>query len=238
MLATLAHVTIHLAICLRGRTRLQSELPDETKGAPIRILSITLLLPLLLALPAGRGWERPRLSAREQRIAWGERWEHVRLALRSAAIHGYYVFEGLMTENAGMIDFLAVGPLGACVVVVRDEDGDVTADTNGALYLDGRRFEDDPKSQADEQGDDVSRRLRLSGVQTHNIICFMRAELYYLGDDPDEVLKGVCPTWDLPLSFSNAPTEHTPADVAEIADRVQEVYGRPPFVVPGGADAP
>ncbi len=162
----------------------------------------------------------------------------MRLALRSAAIHGYYVFEGLMTEEAGMIDFLAVGPLGVCVVVVRDEEGDVTADVDGVLYLGGRHFADDPKSQANEIADDVSRTLRLSGVETHDVICFMRAELYYLGDDPDEVLKGVCPTWDLPLAFAEAPVQHTPADVAEIADRVREVYGRPPFVVPEEDDIP
>ncbi len=207
------------------------------KGAPIRILLTTLLLPLLLALPAGRDWEGPRLSAREQRIARGERWEHVRLALRSAAIHGYYIFESLMTEEAGMIDFLAAGPLGVCVVVVRDEEGDVTADIDGVLYLGRRRFVDDPKSQADEIADDVSRTLRLSGVETHDVICFTRAELYYLGEDRD-VLRGIYPTWDLPLAFAEAPVQHTPADVAEIADRVREVYGRPPFVVPEEDDMP
>ncbi len=159
----------------------------------------------------------------------------MRLALRSAARHGYYVFDELMTEEAGMIDFLAMGPLGVCVVVVRDEEGDVTADVDGTLYIDGRRFEDDPKSQADELGDDVSRTLQLAGVQTHNVICFTRAELYYLGEERD-VLRGIYPTWDLPLAFAEAPTEHSLADVAEIADRVREVYGRPPFIVPEGDD--
>lgn len=130
-----------------------------------------------------------------------------------------------------MIDFLVVGPLGVCVVVVRDEEGDVTADVDGTLYLDGCRFEDDPKSQADELGEDASGVLQLSGVQTHNIICFTRAELYYVGEDWD-ILRGICPTWDLPLAFAEAPVEHSPADVAEIADRVRGVYGRPPFVVP------
>ena len=131
-----------------------------------------------------------------------------------------------------MIDFLAVGPVGACVVVVRDEPGDVTADADGTLYLDGRRFMDDPKHQARDLEDDINTKLEGTGAHCYDIICFTRAELFYLGDDPDAALKGVCPIWDLPLSFSEAEVEHTPADVAELADHIRESYGRPPFVVP------
>jgi len=193
-----------------------------------------VLLPLLLALPDGRDWERSRPSAREKRIAGAERRELVRSALRSAAAHGYYVFDELMTEEAGMIDFLAVGPVGACVIVVRDEEGNVTADVDGTLYLDGRRFEDGPKLQADELGDDVDAKLESSGVKTRNVICFTRAELYYLGENPDEVLRGVCPIWDLALAFAEATEEYSPADVAELAEEVERAYGRPPFVRPAG----
>ena len=60
---------------------------------------------------------------REERIERARRKDLVRTALRSAAAHGYYIFDELLTEEAGMIDFLAVGPVGACVVVVRDEPG-------------------------------------------------------------------------------------------------------------------
>ncbi len=204
----------------------------------IRILLTMALLPLLLMLPAGRGWERPRPSTREARIARAERRELVRSALRSAAAHGYYVFDELMTEGAGMIDFLAVGPVGACVVVVRDEEGDVTADVDGTLYLNGRRFADDPNRQAEELVQDVDATLEGTGAHTYHIICFTRAELYYLGENPDEVLRGVCPTWDLALPFASAITEHSPADVAELADRIREAYGRPPFVTPGEKETP
>lgn len=159
----------------------------------------------------------------------------MRLALRSAAIHGYYVFDELMTEEAGMIDFLVVGPVGACVVVVRDEEGDVTADVDGTLYLGRRRFEDDPKRQAADLADDVNRRLAHTGAHAYHVTCFTRADIYYLGEN-QEIMKGIYPTWDLPLAFAEAPIEHTLADVAEIADRVREVYGRPPFVVPEGDD--
>lgn len=130
-----------------------------------------------------------------------------------------------------MIDFLAVGPVGACVVVVRDEEGNVTAGNDGTLYLGRRHFKDDPSLQAEGLVADVNARLFDTGETAYDIICFTRAELYYLGDDRD-VLRGICPTWDLPLAFAEAPIEHTPADVAEIADRVREVYARPPFVVP------
>ena len=156
----------------------------------------------------------------------------MRLALRSASAHGYYVFDDLMTEEAGLIDFLAVGPVGAVVVVVRDEAGDVTADVDGTLYLNGQPFADDPKRQAADLAEDVNARFEDTGAYAYRVVCFTRAELYYLGENVDKVLKGVCPTWDLPLSFAGAPIDHTPADVTEIADRVREAYGRPPFVTP------
>ncbi|MGB3635931.1 MAG: hypothetical protein WA982_17980 [Rubrobacteraceae bacterium] len=172
------------------------------------------------------------MSKREQRIERARRKNLVRTALRSTAVHGYYVFDELMTEEAGMIDFLAVGPVGACIVVVRDEPGDVTADVDGTLYLDGQRFEDDPKDQAADLESDVNDKLEGTGAQCYDIICFTRAELFYRGDDVYEVMRGISPIWDLPLPFTTAETEHTHADVAELADHIQEVYGRPPFVVP------
>lgn len=185
-----------------------------------------------MTLPIGAGREKRRLSKREERIERARRKDLVRTALRSTAVHGYYVFDELMTEEAGMIDFLAVGPVGACIVVVRDEPGQVTADVDGTLYLDGRRFEDDPKRQAGELEDEVTAMLESISAQCYDIICFTRAELFYLGEDREAVLKGVCQVWDLPLSFADAEEDHSPADVAEIADHIQEVYGRPPFVVP------
>ena len=106
----------------------------------VRVFLTTLLLPLVLMLPAERDRGQQRQSARERRIVRAERRDLVRAALRSAAAHGYYVFDELMTEEAGMIDCLTIGPVGACLVIVRDEAGDVTADVDGALYLDGRLF--------------------------------------------------------------------------------------------------
>ncbi len=202
----------------------------------IRILLTAITLLLLMTLPTERrdGWRR--LSAREERIERARRKDFVRTALRSAAAHGYHVFDELMTEQAGMIDFLAVGPVGAVVVIVRDESGGVTADVDKTLYLEGRRFEDDPNRHAEDLVDEVNAKFSGTAVHTYHVICFTQAELFYLGDDPDAALQGVCPIWDLPLSFANAPREHTPADVADFADLIREVYGRPPFVVPAEAE--
>lgn len=155
----------------------------------------------------------------------------MRTALRSAAAHGYYVFDALMTTEAGMIDFLAVGPAGACVVVAREEEGDVTADADGTLYLNGSPFEDDPHRQAEDLAGDVRDKLAGTGAHTYHIICFTRAELFYIGDEPN-VLRGVCPIWDLALPFASTQAELTPADVADLADLIREKYARPPFVLP------
>ena len=204
------------------------------KGTYIRIF-LTLILLSLLPLQASGDQGRPRRSARDDRIARAERREHVRMALHSAAAHGYYVFDELMTEDAGMIDFLAVGPVGACVVVVRDEPGEVTGDVDGALYLDARPFADDPIRQAAELADDVYARIAGTGAEALHVVCFTRAELFYVGDDRD-VLQGVYPTWDLPLAFEEAEAEHTSADVDDLAELVRKAYGRPPFVVPEGRE--
>lgn len=134
-----------------------------------------------------------------------------------------------------MIDFLAIGPVGACVVVVRDEEGDVTAAADGTLHLGRHRFEDDPKRHARELVDDVNAKIFDTSESAYDVICFTQADLYYVGDE-HEVLRGICPTWDLPLAFAEAPIEHTLADVAEIAERVRQVYGRSPFIVPGEDD--
>lgn len=155
----------------------------------------------------------------------------MRAALRSAATHGYFVFDELLTDKAGMIDFLAIGPVGACVVVVRDEEGEVTADADGKLYLNGRPFPDDPYRQAEDLADDMKAKIEDTSAHPYHIVCFTRAELYYLGDEP-EVLTGVSPVWDLALPFASAEAACTPADVAELADRVRAAYGRPPFVIP------
>jgi hypothetical protein len=86
-----------------------------------------------------------------------------------------------MTEEAGMIDFLAVGPVGIIVVVVRDEAGKVTADVDGTLFIDGRPFEDSPNAQGLDLVEDVYAKLTDDDKTVYHVICFTRAEPFYLG---------------------------------------------------------
>ena len=134
-----------------------------------------------------------------------------------------------------MIDFLAIGPSGACVIVVRDEEGEVTADEYGTLYLNHRRFRDDPRDQVAELCDEVDIKLGFSSKDTRSIVCFTRAKLFYLGEDQD-VLKGICPVWDLSLAFADAPEECSIGEVYEMASQIRKAYGRPPFVRPAKGD--
>lgn len=46
-------------------------------------------------------------SARDRRLARDDERERVRAALKFAAHYGYYVFDELVTEHAGTLDYLA-----------------------------------------------------------------------------------------------------------------------------------
>jgi hypothetical protein len=177
--------------------------------------------------------EEPR-TARERRIARDNRAERTRAALRAASErHGYYVFDELMTEEAGKLDFLAVGPPGAVAIVVRDEGGLVSAAEDGELLLDGRPFDEDPRSQVRELGNDVIARIDRTDGALGTLICFSRAEVEY--PDDLELMRGVCTVWT--LAWTLDPEDNadlTPADIVELADEVWRVYGRPPFARPAG----
>lgn len=170
-------------------------------------------------------------TARERRISRDGEWERVRAALRFAAHHGYYVFDELATESVGTIDFLAVGPQRTIAIIVREDIGVFEADSDThKWYLNDFRFEDNPHQQADEQTDDVVARLTRKDVPVSFYICFTRAEISYTGNR--EAYRGVADLWTLPRSFERDEAKFGPADVAEIAEDVERIYGRPPFVRP------
>src|SRR5215217_6132524 len=99
--------------------------------------------------------DRPK-TARERRIARAKDIEHVRLALSSTARHGYYVFDEIITEEAGSLDFLAVGPLGVVVIPVRSDEGCVSSGrAEDEILLDGEPFKDDPFRQARELTEEI-----------------------------------------------------------------------------------
>jgi hypothetical protein len=196
-----------------------------------RLLRLVTLIAGAAALSGILGSGDGRPSRREERIARDERREQVRSALRSA--EGYWFFENLTTDEAGAMDFLGAGPDGLVVIVVRDEQGKVTAAPPDDLYLDGRPFADDPRRQARELVEDVLEKLEAHGRTDglYSVICFPRGELFYVGDDKG-VLHSVCNVWGLSDMLAEAVPERTPSEVAGLARFVQEVYGRPPFIVP------
>ncbi len=170
-------------------------------------------------------------DARERRIAREQDRERVRAALRAGAHHGFYVFDGLMTDEAGMLDFLVVGSIGVGAVVVRGEHGDVEADPDtGELYLIRSPFEDDPRRQMREQREEVKARLP-EFVPAYSLICFTRAEIKDSGNP--EADRGLYNVWGLPKIFDEEQYVLTPAEVDDIARKVESIYARPPFVRPG-----
>ena len=171
-------------------------------------------------------------TPREKRIALAREKQMVRSALLSTARHGYYVFDELITEEAGIIDFLAVGPLSACAILVRSEMGYISLGPNRVrLQIDGRDLEDDPHEQGSTLVDDVDERVFEHTYNTHLLICFLYAELEL--DENNLVPRGTTPIWELPWALDPEGVENlNPAQIEEIAEKVQEVYGRPPIVRP------
>ena len=173
------------------------------------------------------------MSTRERMIDFVRHKEHVRLVLSSIVPHDYYVFDGIITENAGLLDYLAVGPLGVVVIIVRYDEGCVGfgRDENEIL-LDGKPFEDDPFSQAAELVEEISANLLGGDVEITGIVCFPRADFEV--DENRKPPLGTTPVWELPWALDPEGEEKTltPADVEEIAEKIQKVYGRPPIVTP------
>lgn len=170
-------------------------------------------------------------DARERRIARDEDEERVRAALRGGAHHGCYIFDQLLTDEAGLLDYLVVGPYGISAVVVRNEHGDVQADPEThELQIIREPFKDDPRKQAREQHKDVAARLP-DFVPAYFVVCFTRAEIKIGGNR--EALRGLYHTWNLHKIFQNEVPVMNEATVREIAKGIETMYSRPPFVRPG-----
>ena len=174
-------------------------------------------------------------TPREKRVALAREKQMVRSALLSAARHGYYAFDELITEDAGLIDFLVVGPLFASVILVLSERGRVRLDRDrDVLQLDGRDLEEDPREWGSALVDDVDKKVFENTYNTRLLICYLYAEL-----EPDEnnlVPHGTTPIWELPWALDPEGVENlNSAQIEEIAEKIQEVYGRPPIVRPDTA---
>lgn len=172
-------------------------------------------------------------DARQRRINRETDYERVRSALRAGAHHGCYVFDSLMTDEAGLLDFLIVGPYGISAVIVRGEHGDVMADPDThELHIIRSPFEDDPRRQVMDQLGDVERKLSRTDVPTFFLMCFTRAEIKDSGNPEAE--KGLCQTWGIPRMFEDRnEVLESPEDMDTLARSIESIYARPPFVRPG-----
>lgn len=169
---------------------------------------------------------------REQRINRQTDYERVRSALRAGAANGCYVFDALMTDEAGLLDYLVVGPYGISAIIVRSEHGDVQPNSQtGELTIIRSPFEDDPRRQANDLLEDVARKLARQDIPIFFLICFTRAEIKDSGDP--EADRGLYQTWGLPKIFEDREEVLEPEDVDELARSIESIYARPPFVRPG-----
>ena len=180
--------------------------------------------------PGGSAPSKRRPSPRERRVERAARTERVRSAMRATASDGCYVFDDLVTEEAGILDYLVVGPVSICAVIVREEEGLVTADDRGRLYLDGRPFEDDPRRQAQELTDDVIAKLPVTDKPVNYVICFSEARVDDRGSP--ESMGGVATLWTLARTLTEDEQHLDGAEVEEFAETIRRLYGRSPFVTP------
>jgi hypothetical protein len=150
--------------------------------------------------------------------------------MRATAPSGCYVFDGLIAEEAGVLDYLVVGPVSICAVIVRQDEGFVTADNRGELYLNGEPFEDDPRRQAEELADDVMAKLPGTDKPINYVICFSEGRIDDRGNP--ETMSGVATLWTLAWTLTEGEARLNGAEVEEFAATVQELYGRTPFVTP------
>lgn len=172
-------------------------------------------------------------NAQERRIAAARETEYVRLALRSICRHGYYVFDNLIAEGTGILDYMAAGPLGLIAILVRTDQGCVGfGQRKGEIMLDGKPFEDDPFEQARQLTAAIDKALFDDCGDVRGIVCFPYASFEL--DEERKPPAGTTPLWELSwaLDPEDRETMLTPADIKEIAEKVQRVYGRPPIVTP------
>jgi hypothetical protein len=216
-LAAAAVVARRLADARRGLARISWSLPEppprvekargsvEPGGAP-RAPGVE---PEALKVRAGydaEAWRRTSEETRRRRIAHAEGRERVRSAIRPLAREGYYAFEDLLTDEAGAVDQLLVGPNGVYAVVVRSDRGAVwrrhserryyldpsggaiDAAIGATIYSAGRPFEEDLEQVVAALTADLRRKLfgggEPGGGPVFHQLCFTEAQLAF-GADPD-----------------------------------------------------
>ena len=191
-------------------------------------------------------------EAKRRRINGAVGREKVRAALAPLADEGYFAFELLFTEEAGTIDQLVVGPTSVTLVVVMSHEGLVWEDEGTGRLLRGTSgrtdpatgrtrwwgepFEEDPYQVINAMREDAQRRVFGGPGPVWGHLCFTEAELGERGDGADPT--GAVSVWDLAerIPQGPAPVEDQeyfdPDEVADLARRVRDAYGREPWLRP------
>lgn len=162
--------------------------------------------------------------------------ERLQAVFDTLAEHGCYVFDELPTE-AGILDYLVVGPVDICTVVVRTDRG-IVAPASGAtdddeLYLNNAKFKDSPRQQVYELTEAVGNDLSETNQPIDHLICFTEATIH-CEDGQKHLLIGACTIWGLleTLHDDDGEEELNAADIEEFAEIVERIYKRPPIVRP------
>ena len=191
-------------------------------------------------------------EAKRRRINEANAREKVRAALTPLADEGYFAFELLTTEEAGIIDQLVVGRTSVTLVVVMAQEGLVWEDEGTGRLLWGRQsrtdpatgrtrwwgepFEEDPHQVINAMREDAQRRIFGGPGPVWGHLCFTEAELGEREDGADPA--GAVSVWDLAerIPRGPAPVEgqeyFDPDEVAELARKVRDAYGREPWLKP------
>lgn len=187
------------------------------------------------AVPAADPAEhRERLGA--ERLETASAIERMRAALRAAGEQGYYAFDAVATDGAGMLDYLAIGPRGVWLILADHRRAFVERDgESGELLADGVPFEEDLDSRLEELARELGSTLLRAGEPVGTLICFTRATLRRDGENMDP--EGTASVWDLAWTLSpGGPPLVPPESARDLAERTREAYGRAPFVCPQGGE--
>jgi hypothetical protein len=181
---------------------------------------------------------------RAERLETASATERMRAALRAAGEHGYYAFDAVATDGAGMLDYLAIGPRGVWLILADHHRAFVERDgESGELLADGTPFEEDLDARLEELSRELGSTLLWAGEPVGSLICFTRATLRRDGENMDP--EGTASVWDLAWTLSPVgstagppvgPPAIPPEAARDLAARTREAYGRAPFVRPQGEE--
>lgn len=199
----------------------------------------------------------PSVEARRRRIDAARGREQVRAALSMLADAGFFVFEDVVTAEAGAVDQLVVGPTGVHPVLVLPHRGYVFWDDSGRLAWSKRkatpdtpdspgtyyqaRWDENPEEIMDALRKDLAHEVIHKGVGSIPVYCFTEATILAPDDlegptqatSPFDVVRLLRDTDPEPHGYLRPDGPH----IREIARLVARNYKRLPWAVPPEHDA-